>query len=51
MALVTGARIKIGFHVALKLLRCGAEVRVQLFHSDFFNKPVAECFPILLGHG
>jgi len=25
-ALVTGARVKIGFHVALKLLRCGARV-------------------------
>ena len=26
--LLTGGRVKIGYHVVLKLLRCGASVRV-----------------------
>jgi len=38
VALVTGARVKIGYHVALKLLRCGASVIAQ---SRFPNDTAA----------
>ncbi|GAA4572519.1 SDR family NAD(P)-dependent oxidoreductase [Planotetraspora kaengkrachanensis] len=39
-ALVTGGRIKIGFHVALKMLRDGAEVLV----TTRFPRDAARCF-------
>ena len=30
VALVTGGRVKIGYQIALKLLRCGAEVSTTI---------------------
>ena len=39
VALVTGGRVKIGFHTALKLLRAGARVIVTTrFRQDAFER-------------
>jgi NAD(P)-dependent dehydrogenase (short-subunit alcohol dehydrogenase family) len=43
IALVTGARVKIGFRIALKLLRCGATVLITTrFPSDAADRFLAE---------
>jgi NAD(P)-dependent dehydrogenase (short-subunit alcohol dehydrogenase family) len=43
VALVTGARVKIGYHVALKLLRCGATVLASSrFPADTARRFAAE---------